>query len=147
MATSKHLGIRDAVAALYAAATALAGGRISENRDVPLPDGIASQINVYRIQSQPERELVGATAPIDWTTVVRTVIKARKSGGSSAEAVADDIACSCYARLMADQALGGLVQDMRPGPFVWDQDEAESNVVQVVFDIEVVHRTEFNAIT
>lgn len=147
MAASKHLGLRDAVHALYAAATALASGRILENRDVPLPADVASQIQVYRIQSQPERNLIGVTAPIDWVTIIRTVIKARKSGGSSAEAIADDIACSCFARLMADQTLGGLADELRPGPFVWDQDEAESNVVQAVFDVEVVHRTEFNAIT
>ena len=147
MSTSKHLGIRDAVAALYAASTALAGGRIYENRDYPLQQGVASHIQVYRLQSTPERSLIGPTAPIDWTTDIRTVIKARKDGSSSAEAIADDIACACYARVMADQTLGGLCQLLDPSQFVWTQDEADSNVVMAVWDIRVVHRTDNNLIT
>lgn len=147
MAASKHLGLRDAVAALYATGTALAGGRIDENRDIALQQGEASRIAVYRIQSMPGRLLVGATAPIDWTTDIRTVIKARKDGATSAEAVADDIACGCFARVMAAQTLGGLCDLLDPGAFQWDQDEADSNVVQVTWDIRVMHRTESNSIS
>jgi hypothetical protein len=146
MAASKHLGIRDAVAALYQAATALAGGRIYENRDYPLQQGVESHIQVYRVQSVPERTLLAATAPVDWTTQIRTVIKARKSASASAEAIADDLAVSCYSRVMAAQTLGGLAGLLDPGPFEWDQDEADTSVVQVSWDITVQHRTESNSI-
>lgn len=147
MATSQHLGIRDAVAALFTAGTALAGGRVYENRELPLANEVASQIQVFRVQSEPERTLVGEAAPIDWTTEVRVVIKARRAGDTSAELVADDIACGCYARVMADQQLGGLADEVEPGAFVWDQDEADSTVVAVTWDIRVRHRTESNVIT
>jgi len=147
MAASKHLGIRDAVAARYAGL--LPEARILENRDYPLGNGVVSQIHVYRLQSVPERSLVGAAAPIDWTTDIRIVIKARRDGnnGITAEAVADDLACSCYAALMADQRLGGLCQLMDPGPFQWDQEEGDSPVAVVVFDVRIVHRTESHVIT
>lgn len=146
MAASKHLGIRDAVAALYMAGTPLAGGYIEENRDKPLPDGRVAQIHVYRVISRPERTNVSAHAPIDWWTDIRTVVKARKTGLSTAEAVADDIACECFARVMADQTLGGLVGQIEPGDLGWDQDELDSSVVLVTWNIRVWHRTEFNTI-
>lgn len=147
MAASKHLGIRDAVAALYQASTALAGGRIDENRELSLSPEEASRVSVYRVDSAPLRELVGSTAPIDWLTQIRTVVKARKSGATSAEAVADDIACACYARVMAAQTLGGLAQELDPGPITWDQQEGESNVAVITWDITVRHRTDSNTIT
>jgi hypothetical protein len=147
MTASLHLGIRDAVAALYQAATALAGNRIHENRNFPLAEGVASQIQVFRLQSVPERLLLGPTAPIDWVTDIRTVIKARTDGATSAEAAADAIAVAAYARVMADQTLGGLCEQIEPGTFEWDQAEADSNVVQVSWDIQVRHRSYTNAIS
>jgi hypothetical protein len=147
VATTKHLGIRDAVAALFAAGTALAGGRIHENRDLPLPQDVASQIQVYRDRSTPGRDLVGGTAPIDWTTEVRVIVKARKSGATSAELVADDIVSNCFARVMADQTLGGLCFLLDPGEITWDQDEADSTVVVAAMQLQIVHRTTDNVIT
>ncbi|HEX2545657.1 MAG TPA: hypothetical protein VHL79_12300, partial [Ramlibacter sp.] len=124
-------------------------GRVYENRDYPLGETVVSQIQVYRLQSEPERILVGTYAPIDWTTELRIVIKARKetATGFSAEAIADDIACSCFAALFANQTLGGLCQLMDPGPITWDQDEADSGVCVASLDLRVVHRTESNVIT
>lgn len=147
MSASKHLGLRDAVAALFLASTPLAGGRVLENRNAPLLDGIASQIHVTRVQSLPEKILIGALAPVDWTTEVRVLIKARRSGTTSAEVVADDIACDCFARLFADQTLGGRCDLMDPGPFVWDEAEEDSNVVVVAMTVTLTHRTEGNVIT
>jgi hypothetical protein len=144
MAASKHLGIRDAVAALF---VGLAGGRVHENRDLALPVDVASQIQVFRVQSVPERVMVGSTAPVDWTTDIRVLVKARSSGATSAEAAADDIACSVYAALMADQTLGGRCQLMDPGAFAWDQEEVDTSVVAVSFDIRLTHRTESHSIT
>jgi hypothetical protein len=145
--TTKHLGIRDAVAALYAAGTPLADGRIIENRDLTLPDGVASQIQIYRIESTPDRPILGSSAPVDWTTEIETVVKARKSGATSAEVVAENIVAACYARVMADQTLGGLCWLIDPGPIAWDQDEAATNVVVARWRFAVRHTTENNVIT
>lgn len=144
MATSKHLAIRDAVAALYAG---LAGDRIYENREYPLQQDVPSHIQVYRVDAQSERPFLGATAPIDWTTTIRTVVKARKDATNSAEIAADTVMAACWARVMADQTLGGLVQLLESGGITWEQDEADSNVVMFTWDFQVQHRTEANVIT
>lgn len=136
-----HLGIRDAVAALYLAAPALAGGRVYENREYALAIGVVSLIHVHRVRSVPEQLLLGVDAPIDWVTDIRTRIAARKDDVTTAEAVADALAVAVYGRVMADQSLGGLVYELIPGPFEWDQDEADGTVVIVTWDIQVRHRT------
>lgn len=143
---TKHLAVRDALAAAYQAAPALST-RILENRQLTLPEGVPSQIQVYRVDSNPDLQLIHSTAPIDWATTLRTVIKARKSGGSSAEAVGDDLMAQCFARVMADQSLGGTVEELTTGAFTWDQDEADTTVAVVTWDVTVIHRTANNILT
>lgn len=146
MATTRHLAVRDALAAAYQANPPLSP-RILENRKMSLPEGLASQIQVYRVDSRPDLELIHSSAPIDWTTTLRTVIKARKSGATTAEAVADDLMAACYARVMADQTLGGTVMELSTGDFSWDQDEGDTTVAIVTWDLTVLHRTQNNVIT
>jgi hypothetical protein len=146
MAITKHLTIRDTVAALYDAAPALAGGRIYENRNLPLPDGAESQIQVYRIESEPDRPLLGSHAPVHWSTEIEIVVKARK-GAATAEVVADEIMADCYARVMADQTLGGQIAVVEPGSITWDQDEAATTVAVARWRFRVWHTTENNVIT
>jgi hypothetical protein len=145
MAASKHIGIRDACAALLAAAPAISPGGVLENRELPLPNGVESQVHVFRVVSPPERGAVQG-APIDWSTQVRIVVKARK-GADTAERIADSIATEVYARLMADQVLGGLAMGADPGAFVWDQDEIDPDVAMVTWDITYLHRTEHSSIS
>lgn len=145
MATSKHLAIRAAVAALFAAATALAGGRIFQNRDYTLASGVASQIHVNRVDSDPDGEILTG-APVDWVTQIEVVIKTRKSGATEAEDVADEIWTDAYARLMADQSLGGLVGLLTQGAVSFDQDEADTDVAVITWRFSVTHRTANNSI-
>lgn len=145
MAASKHLGIRDAVAAAYAGL--LDPARILANRDHGMPEGVAAQIHVHRTQSVPESAPVMTGAPLDWVTDIRTLVKARKDGATSAEDVADDLAGQCFARVMADQTLGGLCFQIESGPFVWDQDEQDTAVAVATWDIRVWHRTNGNTVT
>lgn len=140
MATSAHLDIRAAVAALFLAAPALAT-RVTENRDLSLPEGVQVQIDVYRLRTRPERPYMGTDSPVDWTTDLRIVVKGRS------EAVVDDVMCSCYARVMADQDLGGLASGLEPGDMLWGQEELETNVVRATWDIVVQHQTRNNVIT
>jgi hypothetical protein len=143
MAQSKHLGIRDAVAALLAGVVPAA--RILENREQPLPNGVESQVHVFRTVSPPERGAVQG-APIDWNTQVRIAVKARK-GADTAERLADALATDIYARVMADQVLGGLAMGADPGTFVWDQDEIDPDVAMVTWDITYLHRTDQDSIS
>jgi hypothetical protein len=139
MSASLHLGIRDAVAALYAAPAALSA-RILENRELAMPAGADSQIHVFRVLSVPTPWTLQG-GPIDWATQIRTVIKARKTDAETAEALADAIAVECYARVMAFQSLGGLAMQLDVGAFSWEQEEADSAVVQVTWDVTYQHRT------
>ena len=146
MAISKHLAIRVAVAALFAAPVALAGGRIFQNRDYTLPEGVASQLHVNRAESTPEA-IVLTGAPVDWQTELVVVIKARKAAGIDAEDVADEIWTAAFARLMADQTLGGTVSLLTPGVAVFDEDEADTDVARLSWRFAVTHRTDSNIIS
>ena len=144
--STKHLGIRDAVKSAYtgsAAVTALvASTYITGNRDDELASDVAADIRVLRTRSEAnDPSLLHASAPIDWLTQVRTLIRARS------EANADAIAAACYAALMADPSLGGRAAYLVPEAFEWDEDQAEKAVCTVAFDIRVVHRTDSNIVT
>ena len=146
MATSQHLAVRDAVAALLQAAPALAGGRVFENRDYKLAADAASGVWVFRDDSTPARGPL-MVSPIDWTTRVRVVVKARTSGGVSAETAADALATEAYARVMAQPQLGGLASDLEAGQIVWQQDEIETSVAMCELEFFVQHRTTSNLLT
>lgn len=146
MAISKHMAIRAAVAALFAAGPALAGGRIFQNREYSLAVGVASQIHVNRVEADPNGDILTG-APIDWVTQLEVVIKARKAAAVEAEDVADDIWTEAYARLMADQSLGGLAMQLTQGAVSFDQDEADTDVASITWRFSVSHRTANNVIS
>ena len=146
MANSQHLAVRDAVAALLQAAPALAGGRVFENRDYKLAADAASGVWVYRDDSTPARGPM-MVSPIDWTTRVRVVVKARTTGGVSAETAADTLATEAYARVMAAPQLGGLASDLEAGQITWQQDEIETSVAMCELEFFVQHRTTSNLLT
>ena len=66
MANTKHYGIRAAIANLFLVGDPpLAAGNVFENRDYALAEGVATQIHVNRINSQPEQiQITGATLPV-----------------------------------------------------------------------------------
>ncbi|MCC2673293.1 MAG: hypothetical protein K0R58_240 [Ramlibacter sp.] len=136
MAASKHLGIRDAVAALLAA---LAGGRVRENDPKPLAGDLDNEISVRRDRSTPTQATTGF--PIDWVTELSIEMKART------EADADDLACSVFAAVMANQQLGGLSEYIEPGEMEWDQAQGEKPLHRVTWRINVTHTTQNNVIT
>lgn len=149
MANSQHLAVRDAVAALLQAAPALAGGRVFENRDYKLAADASSGVWVFRDDSTPARGPM-MVSPIDWTTRVRVVVKARTVGGitgTSAETAADTLATEAYARVMAAPQLGGLASDLEAGQILWQQDEIETSVAMCELEFFVQHRTTSNLLT
>jgi hypothetical protein len=148
MSSSKHQALVAYVAALFTAATALAGGNVYEGRDFPLPAGTASQIHVFAEDSTPEANVLTG-APVDWTTQVNVVIKARRAPGATAEHVCDSIWVDVYARAMADPTLGGglNVELLTAGPLTRDRDEADTDVAAFTWQVSVVHRTANNTVT
>ncbi len=146
MANTKHQAIVDAAEAALLAGTPLVGGRVYEGRDRTMPVGVDSQILVWKGASLPTAgEIMGA--PVDWTTDVRFLIKARRSGSNSAEKVADGIWTDVYARVMADSTLAALVWDLQPGPLEEPQrDEADTDVVLLEWHFTCRHRTTLTSI-
>jgi hypothetical protein len=144
MASTLHIAIRDAVAALFTANTALAGGRVYSNREFVLVQGVESGIWVNRRTSNPVRI---TTPVIDWDTEINVQIRTRKGASGSAEAIADDLSASVYGRLMSASNLGGLAIDVVPGPIDWSQDEADTNVCVCDMTFTVQHRTTYQAIS
>lgn len=145
MASTLHIGIRDAVAALFTATTALAGGRVYKNREFVLIKDMESAIWVNRRTSNPTRRTVAGT--MDWETEIHVQIRTRKGASATAEAIADDLSANVYARLMGATNLGGLAIDVTQGPIDWSQDEADTAVCVCDMTFIVQHRTADNVIT
>lgn len=145
MAATLHIGIRDAVAALYTSGTALANGRVYKNREFVLIQGAESAIWVNRRTSNPTRRTVAGT--MDWDTEIHVQIRTRKGASATAEAIADDLSASAYARVMDSSNLGGLAIDVTPGPIDWSQDEADTAVCVCDMTFMVQHRSTDAAIT
>lgn len=147
MSNSQHQTIVTAAVALLTAGTPLCGGRVYEGREYHLASTDASQIRVFLDESIPSaREITGA--PVDWTTTVVNVIKSRRtSGATSAEQAADAIWVDVWARVMADQSLGGLVAMLDPQAVIRDRDEADTDLAVFTWRYIVQHRTSSNVIT
>lgn len=145
MATTVHLGIRDALAGLLQASPALAGGRVHENREFVLAPGVESGIWVSRRQTLPTRRTVAGT--MDWETKLEVGIRARKGASATAAAIADDLCASVYGRVMANTGLSGAAMDTLPGPIVWDQEEGAELVVTCTLTFTVQHRSTDASIT
>ena len=146
MPTSQHLAVRDAVAALLQGDPGLANVRVFENRDYRLPAEQAVGIWVFRETSEPARGAING-APIDWTTRLRVVVKARSvPQAATAEVAADTVATTAYAAVMANQQLGGLSSDLEAGPLTWFQEETETNVAVCEMEFTVHHRTSSNTL-
>ena len=146
MANSQHLALRDAVVVLLLAGPPVFAGRVYANRDYKLAADAPSGVWVYRDDSTPARGPM-MVSPIDWTTRFRVVVKARTTGGISAETAADTAATEVYARIMSQPFFAATVSDVEAGPITWQQDEIETSVAQCELEFLVQHRTTHNLLT
>lgn len=138
MSGSKHIAVRDAVAAALLASPALAGGRVVTNRRRPMAQASASQIFVYLEDSEASREVLGQ---IDWQTRIRVKCLARDVAGTSADDAADALAVGVHARLMADPTLAGAAIDIDPKAMAWTEDEADTSLSACQQIFAVLHTT------
>lgn len=145
MAASLHIGIRNAILALFTGAT-MAGGNVQKGRAWAMAEQDNQLVKVYLDTSIPERaELQGQ--PDDWKTRIRCEFHARGSDTVPAEDAADALAVQGYALVMADPSLAGLCMDCYAVGIAWATDEAETSiaVAQIVF--EAHHRTSATSIS
>ena len=110
-----HDAIVGAIVAALLASPALAAGRVSEEADFDqLPEGVDQAVSVAMLGSDPATALLGATAPIDWRTTVRVLCFARADTAGAGGRASRALHAAVYARLMADQTLGGLAMWVEP---------------------------------
>ena len=147
MANSAHLGIRSAVAALLLVGPAVAGGNVLQNRAFGMAQGIDSQVHVNFDQASPDASPIFTGHPRDWVTTIEVAILARKAGGVEAADVADALWVDVYARVMANQSLGGRVQLLTPGDCYVQAAEADTSVCKLTWSFTCVHRTANDSIT
>lgn len=144
MSNSKHLGVRNAIAALFAAETPIAA-KITKGRRIPMADQDSEQVFVYLDTSVPTRADLGGQ-PDDWATRVRVEIPARGKAGVPAEDRADALLVAAHGRVMAEPSLGGLCLDCYPVGIAWSGDEAETTVAVAQIVFEAKHRVSATSI-
>jgi len=104
-----HDAIVGAIVAALLAGPALASGRVSEEANFDeLPESVNLAVSVAMLGSDPRMVLLGATAPIEWRTTVRVLCFARSDTAGASGRASRELHAAVYARLMADQTLGGL---------------------------------------
>lgn len=146
MANSAHIAIRNAIASLFVAEE-VAGGRIHKNRDLSLTNGLDSQLHVNFASSDPDGEVIYTNHPRDWATLIEVTVLTRKAEGIEAADRADAIWTECYGLVMADPSLGGLVEDLVCGGVTVTDDEGDTSVCVLRWQINVMHRTANNTVS
>lgn len=144
MAQSKHMQLRDAVAAAIAS---VAGGRVYRNRAFTLAKSASSQVHVNLRDADLEQPTMYAGHPRDWLTDVQVVVLARRDGSAEADDVVDALWVEIYGLVMADASLGGLADDLQPGPMRITEDQADTSVARLEWLVTARHRTGNNSIS
>lgn len=145
---SAQIAIRDAVVTTLLQAPALAGGRVVANRRNPVASDMPTQIFVYLEQSASTLAATSGDSRVDWQTQLRVECLARATSTTSADDAADTLASDVYARLMADQKLGGVLLDpLEITAMAWAEDELDGQLCGVQIMLTARHRTANNTLT
>jgi hypothetical protein len=147
VAGTKHLQIRNALAALLEAQAGLADGGVKRGkRTRAMAEQFKRQVHVL-LDAAPVDRAEFSGHPDDWMTRIRFECCARADdvAGLDGEENADDLAKAVYgvlgAAIAADPTLGGLVMDLIPLAMAWDTDEADSQLAIVQLAYDAKHRT------
>lgn len=142
--------IVNAVLAVLLAPPALAGGRVFDEYNADeLPEDQAQQIVISAEGGDPQELVIGQLA---WQTALRIdAVCRRAQPGIDPHTAARrhpalGLLGQVWARLMADPTLGGLVQDIEPGPWRKDRDVADSRMGAVFAVLRVRHTTWRNSL-
>lgn len=145
MAASKHLAIRAAAAAALASMTL--DGSLHLNRDLSLATGRHKSVHLNFLGTEPVDVVVYTDHPRDWNSEFELIVLARKFGGIEACDVADSIWVDAYSLLMADQSLGGLVEELVPGSVTVTDAEGDTSLCRLTWTFTAKHRTTNNSIS
>lgn len=104
-----------------------------------LKAGTTTAVVVRPLQAQAEILTLGFNGPSVWTTPIAVECYARVTPGVAADVAVDALASAVYARLMADQTLGGAVVALQPKGLSYDFDSDADTTVCATFIFEARH--------
>jgi hypothetical protein len=107
MAITKHDAVVAAIVNALLASPALAGGVVDDETNFDeLPTTVNEAIRVTLLDSLPSKTY----GQVSWTSTVRIACGARNDKAGAEGRASSRLAAAVYARLMADQTLGGLAE-------------------------------------
>lgn len=140
MTTTAHLELTDTIVAVLQTAPALAGGRITRGRAVPMQLGAGTALFVRLVKSAG-RPLTVKGDVIQWGTVVAVECAARASAAQDAHSAVDDLLQAVYARIAAAAPTDGTWQWDSDPEIHWQIDEADTTVGVATLILPITHLT------
>lgn len=138
--STAHLELTDAIVAALQTAPALAGGRITRGRAVPMQLSAGTALFV-RLANASGRPFTVKGDVIQWRTVVAVECAARASAAQDAHSAVDDLLQDVYARIAtAPPADGSWQWDGEP-EIHWQIDEADTTVGIAALILPIAHLT------
>ncbi len=135
--------LADAIVAGFKAAPALAGGRVSAPRRVPVPEEWPSHVEVRLVGANRLAAAAPADAPSDWATTFGVDLYARPAvAGSDSTAELDALLQAAHERL-AGLAFAGLgVIDVDSVTSIdWDHAQGATALSSAAIQVVIRHRT------
>lgn len=141
MTTSAHIGLRNAMVALFLAAAPLAGGRVKPGRaKEPMVSSATEEVRVWLHDSDASRaDIAGKNTA--WRTQIAVHCMARSAEGLDAETRADLLAQQVLQRVAASGRLGGLALDIGPTRATWEGEALDTTVADNLLVFALTHRT------
>lgn len=107
-----HLAILAAMEAALKAAPAVTAGPITKGRSRPISSDHPQALNLNLVSSAVAIGLTGGRT--GWMTAIDVECYGRASGDTSPQDAVDPLLGATYDRLLADNTLGGIAQDVNP---------------------------------
>ena len=130
---SKREQIMQALVTALAGTTGV-GTRVFRSRSQALTRDESPSVVVMPVQEQAVEDAIGQ---IDARLTVQVAVYQR---GNVPDSLADATVESAFAKVMADETLGGLAIDITEDGTSWDFDEADTDAVWIAMNFIVWHR-------
>ena len=138
-AETAFIDVVSRVAEILRMAPAVAG-TVERNRLRTLPEECRTAAVVRLSRSQPSlAEILGGS--IDWRTAFAVECYARADSEQEMDAAVDPILRAVYARLAADETLGGAVMALEAGAIEWEFSTTSESVAVAVLNFSAMHQT------
>ena len=109
--------------------------QIARVRLRPLAQSSTQAVIVRPLQSRVDQVALSPGYPVSWLTAIAVECYARSGSATAPDVAVDALLEAVYARLMADQTLGGAVLDLQPQSieYEYDADNEQTTCATLVF--------------